>query len=49
MRWAHDHLDAVHGVVFITYRILDTGAKTGLDGHGHEVDATQLSLSLIHI
>ena len=43
VRWARDHADTVHGVVFITYRILDTGAKTGLDGQGHEVDATRLS------
>jgi hypothetical protein len=43
VRWAQANVDTVHGVVFITYRILDTGAQSGLDGHGHEVDATQLS------
>jgi hypothetical protein len=43
VRWAHANVDKVHGVVFITYRILDTEAKTGVDAQGHEVDATQLS------
>jgi hypothetical protein len=43
VRWAQANVDKVHGVVFITYRILDTEAKTGVDAQGHEVDATQLS------
>jgi len=43
VRWAQANADTVHGVVFITYRVLDTEAKVGVDTQGREVDTTQLS------
>ena len=43
VRWAQANVHKVDGVVFITYRTLDTDASVGLDTSGHEVDATRLS------
>ena len=48
VRWAQTNIDRVHGVVFITYRILDTDAQTGFDAQGHEVDAKRLSYTTQH-
>lgn len=45
VRWSQANMDKVHGLVFITYRILDTGASTGVDSAGEQVDANQLSYS----
>jgi len=43
VRWAQANVDKVDGVVFITYRTLDTEASVGFDAHGREVDANRLS------
>lgn len=43
VRWAQANIDKVHGVVFITYRTLDTDSQVGFDTQGQEVDASQLS------
>jgi len=43
VRWAQKSIHKVDGVVFITYRTLDTEASVGIDTHGHEVEAEQLS------
>jgi hypothetical protein len=43
VRWGQANIDKVHGLVFITYRILDTEANVGVDGTGETVDASQLS------
>jgi hypothetical protein len=48
VRWGKANIDRVHGLVFITYRTLDTGANVGLDTAGHEVDVTRLSYSSEH-
>jgi organic radical activating enzyme len=45
VKWGQEHLDIVHGLVFITYRILDTEASVGMDADGTMVDASQLSYS----
>ncbi len=43
VRWAQQNVYKVDGVVFITYRTLDTEASVGIDTHGGEVDAQRLS------
>jgi pyruvate-formate lyase-activating enzyme len=43
VRWGQANIEKVHGLVFITYRILDTEANIGMDTEGHAVDAAQLS------
>jgi hypothetical protein len=43
VRWGQAHPDIVHGLVFITYRILDTDTSVGLDKDGTRVDAGRLS------
>jgi len=45
VRWGQAHLDIVHGLVFITYRILETEVSVGIDKRGAEVDARRLSYS----
>lgn len=45
VNWGREHIDRVHGLVFITYRTLDTEANVALDGDGRPVDATQLGYS----
>jgi pyruvate-formate lyase-activating enzyme len=45
MRWGRANIDKVHGLVFITYRILDTDASVGIDTSGAQVDASRLSYS----
>jgi hypothetical protein len=45
VRWGRANIDKVHGLVFITYRILDTDIRVGVDGSGETVDASQLSYS----
>ena len=43
VRWGQANLNIVHGLVFITYRILDTEASVGIDDSGARVDAARLS------
>jgi len=43
VRWAQANIRKVHGVVFITYRVLDTEERVGIDAKGQEVDASRLS------
>jgi len=43
VRWAQENVRTVDGVVFITYRTLDTEASVGIDTHGREVEADRLS------
>jgi hypothetical protein len=45
VRWGQANMDRVHGLVFITYRTLDTEALVGVDAEGQAVDASQLSYS----
>jgi hypothetical protein len=45
VRWGQANIDKVHGLVFITYRIMDTNATIGVDAAGEKVDASQLSYS----
>jgi MoaA/NifB/PqqE/SkfB family radical SAM enzyme len=45
MRWGRANIDKVHGLVFITYRILDTDTSVGIDATGEHVDASRLSYS----
>lgn len=45
VRWGRKNIDKVHGLVFITYRTLETDVSVGVDGAGHEVDASRLSYS----
>jgi len=45
VRWGQANLDRVHGLVFITYRILETDSSVGLDASGQQVDAKKLSYS----
>ena len=45
VRWGPAHIDKVDGLVFITYRILETNASVGIDAEGEQVDASQLSYS----
>ncbi|MEA3375374.1 MAG: radical SAM protein [Chloroflexota bacterium] len=42
VRWGQENIDRVHGLVFITYRTLDTEANVALDSEGRAVDASQL-------
>jgi len=48
VRWAQENIAKVHGVVFITYRILDTDANVGIDTQGREIDANALSYTTQH-
>jgi MoaA/NifB/PqqE/SkfB family radical SAM enzyme len=48
VRWAREHMDIVHGLVFITYRIATTDEAVALDAHSQEVDMSQLSYSTEH-
>jgi hypothetical protein len=43
VRWGRENIERVHGLVFITYRTLDTEATVGFDTSGQQVDASQLS------
>lgn len=43
VQWAQKNVHKVDGVVFITYRTLDTEASVGIDTHGSVVDANRLS------
>jgi len=45
VRWGRAHIDKVHGLVFITYRILETEVAASVDATGQEVDASRLSYS----
>jgi hypothetical protein len=45
VRWGKDNVDRVHGLVFITYRTLDTGKTVALDAEGRVVEAGQLGYS----
>jgi hypothetical protein len=45
VHWGRAHVDRVHGLVFITYRILDTDTAVGMDATGEKVDASRLSYS----
>jgi organic radical activating enzyme len=42
VRWGRANIDRVHGLVFITYRALDTGSHVAYDSEGRAVDANQL-------
>lgn len=42
VRWGQANIDRVHGLVFITYRALDTEANVAFDSEGRAVDANQL-------
>lgn len=42
VRWGQSNIDRVHGLVFITYRALDTEANVAFDHEGRAVDADQL-------
>lgn len=42
VRWGRANIDRVHGLVFITYRVLDTEANAAFDSEGRAVDANQL-------
>jgi hypothetical protein len=48
VRWGRAHIDKVHGLVFITYRIFETDVTAGVDVTGQEVDASRLSYSTEH-
>jgi pyruvate-formate lyase-activating enzyme len=48
VRWGKAHIDRVHGLVFITYRILETDTTVGIDTAGQQVDAEKLSYSTDH-
>jgi hypothetical protein len=45
VQWGRANVNKVHGLVFITYRILDTDTAVGIDTTGEQVDASQLSYS----
>jgi hypothetical protein len=45
VRWGQQNIDRVHGLVFITYRTLDTDKSVALDGEGRAVDASRLGYS----
>ncbi len=48
VRWGQANVGRVHGLVFITYRILDTEASVAVDVEGRTVDASQLTYSTRH-
>jgi hypothetical protein len=48
VRWGQANIDRVHGLVFITYRTLDTAKMAAFDSAGHEVDASRLGYSSAH-
>ena len=48
VRWGQANIDKVHGLVFITYRILATDTGVTYDTASQQVDATQLSYSTEH-
>jgi hypothetical protein len=43
--WGQENIDRVHGLVFITYRTLDTEANVALDSEGRAVEASRLGYS----
>jgi MoaA/NifB/PqqE/SkfB family radical SAM enzyme len=45
VRWGQANIDRVHGLVFITYRTLDTEANVALDSEGRVVEASRLGYS----
>lgn len=45
VRWGQQNIDRVQGLVFITYRTLDTDKSVALDGEGRAVDASRLGYS----
>ncbi|MGD2178052.1 MAG: radical SAM protein [Anaerolineae bacterium] len=45
VRWGQANIDRVNGLVFITYRTLDTGANVALDSEGRAVEASRLGYS----
>lgn len=45
VRWGQENIDRVDGLVFITYRTLDTDENVAVDGTGRAVDAMQLGYS----
>jgi len=48
VRWGQANIDRVHGLVFITYRILATDKSIAFDSSSQQVDASQLSYSTDH-
>jgi len=46
VRWGQDNIARVHGLVFITYRIMETDSSVGLDATGAQVEAEQLSYTV---
>ncbi len=48
VRWGREHVDIVHGLVFITYRTAATDAVTGVDSGKREVDLGELSYVTDH-
>jgi hypothetical protein len=46
VRWGRTAVGKVHGLVFITYRRLDTDTGVGVDISGRQVDASELSYSI---
>ena len=48
VHWGRQHVDKVHGLVFITYRTLETEQSVSIDLEGREVDAAQLSYTTEH-
>lgn len=48
VRWGQANVDRVHGLVFITYRILATDTNVAFDSESVQVDAGQLSYSTEH-
>jgi len=45
VHWGQENIDRVDGLVFITYRTLDTDENVAVDGTGRAVDAMQLGYS----
>ena len=45
VRWGQQHIEKVDGLVFITYRTLDTEKNVAVDREGRAVDATRLGYS----
>jgi len=48
VRWGRQHVDIVHGLVFITYRTASTDVVTGITSEKHEVDLGELSYVTNH-
>ncbi|HUT21661.1 MAG TPA: radical SAM protein [Anaerolineae bacterium] len=48
VHWGREHVDRVHGLVFITYRTFATDSAIAMDAAGEQVDASQLGYSSEH-